>query len=116
MYFKMTKEKRGKYTVFENHRFYYSKTYSFGMVVPQNEVTDTNGATTGDVRKKQLVKTKQGWNRNDQGGPKMGPKGCRRERFRCLTPPSPVSKSPWGETRGGNTPLLKVKKGKRLKI
>ena len=55
--------------------FYCGKTYSVGLAVPQNEVTDSNGATTREVRKTELVKTKRGWKRNDQGEPKMSPKG-----------------------------------------
>ena len=75
MYFKMTKEKRGKYTMFENQRFYYSKTYGFGRVVPQNEVANANEPTTRDVRKNKLVEGKQGRNQNDPRGAKMDPKG-----------------------------------------
>ena len=61
--------------VFEKHQFYCSKTYSFGMVVPQNEVANVNEPTTRDVRKKKLVEGKQGRNQNDPRGAKMEPKG-----------------------------------------
>ena len=63
----MTNGKIGKDVVFENQRFYFSKTYSFGMVVPQHVLATAHEATTRDLRKKTLVEAKQGMNQNNQG-------------------------------------------------
>ena len=96
MIFEVTKGKVEKNVIFEKHRFYCSKTYSFGMVVPQNELSNANEATPRDLTKKKLVEATQGRTQNNQGEPKVGPKGRRRERLQSLTGRLWVSKCPWG--------------------
>ena len=113
MIFETTKGKVEKNVIFEKQRFYCSKTYSFGMVVPQKELANANEATTRDLTKKKLVEATQGRTLNNQGERKIGPKGQRKERFRSLTGRLWVSKCPWGG-RGGYIPTLKERRMLRI--